>query len=537
MSIKEKFSFLTWNRLNQSRFAAAVFSLLKEKVGRDSPEFTGVPTAPTAPRGTNDTQIATTEFVVAMIGTVPMTDTREYDLIIDSDEKFQLWKSGGTWPRVLIRKGSWGDGSEINLSLRGTKVIVGEVDSVLCASLYYISKPTAYGYFMSGVNVRFAGVISQASVTPFRNCVNLYDCTADISGTDTIGVRTTVYGFYLCDNLINCKAKIDYSMPLDETSAKAMHCFDNCNRMINCSAEEKVITRVNTDGISSLSHGPVFYCNNLVGCRVKLVLEMDSPLSCNNSAYCMFGCKFISDCNLEIELKYGANAFVDYSKGKISGHFMSSCLWANGCNMIANIQTGDKYLSFIGVFSDEIHNCNMEITTSIPSDGTIPIPEIYGVLSRRGIHNNRIKLVSKGLDSKARLLGIIHNGGVHSDNDCVVGNAIEITAEATTPGIFAQCFTGILSGVGNSAYVNIKAGTAYGFSSCKSLTGCMATAKSETGNGYGFINCRRTHNCMKYEKYGACTTALFRDCYASATINPDHIVADTANGGFNDLTN
>jgi hypothetical protein len=36
-------------------------------VKTDSPNFTGTPTAPTAPPGTNTTQIATTEFVTAAI--------------------------------------------------------------------------------------------------------------------------------------------------------------------------------------------------------------------------------------------------------------------------------------------------------------------------------------------------------------------------------------------------------------------------------------------------------------------------------------
>ena len=42
-------------------------------IGCDSPEFTGTPKAPTAPKGTNTTQIATTAFVAAAIAAIQIT--------------------------------------------------------------------------------------------------------------------------------------------------------------------------------------------------------------------------------------------------------------------------------------------------------------------------------------------------------------------------------------------------------------------------------------------------------------------------------
>lgn len=52
-----------------SSLNASVTVLSNGKADKDSPAFTGVPTAPTAVAGTNTTQLATTAFVQASIGT------------------------------------------------------------------------------------------------------------------------------------------------------------------------------------------------------------------------------------------------------------------------------------------------------------------------------------------------------------------------------------------------------------------------------------------------------------------------------------
>ena len=54
---------------NFATLDASVTDLSNGKADKDSPAFTGVPTAPTAVAGTNTTQLATTAFVQASIGT------------------------------------------------------------------------------------------------------------------------------------------------------------------------------------------------------------------------------------------------------------------------------------------------------------------------------------------------------------------------------------------------------------------------------------------------------------------------------------
>jgi hypothetical protein len=61
---------------------SAIQTQLNAKAPLASPTFTGVPTAPTATIGTNTTQVATTEFVLANTGTIP-SDTITSAMIVD----------------------------------------------------------------------------------------------------------------------------------------------------------------------------------------------------------------------------------------------------------------------------------------------------------------------------------------------------------------------------------------------------------------------------------------------------------------------
>lgn len=53
-----------WTKHLIAKFWEKVKNLVSPKADKDSPEFTGVPTAPTATDGTNTDQIATTAFVM-----------------------------------------------------------------------------------------------------------------------------------------------------------------------------------------------------------------------------------------------------------------------------------------------------------------------------------------------------------------------------------------------------------------------------------------------------------------------------------------
>ena len=53
-----------------------------------SPEFTGTPTAPTAPDGTDTTQVATTEFVQNAVENIPVATASSNGLMSDADKNF-----------------------------------------------------------------------------------------------------------------------------------------------------------------------------------------------------------------------------------------------------------------------------------------------------------------------------------------------------------------------------------------------------------------------------------------------------------------
>lgn len=87
--------------------------------------------------------------------------------------------------------------------------------------------------------------------------------------------------------------------------------------------------------------------------------------------------------------------------------------------------------------------------------------------------------------------------------------------------------TGI--GTGNGS------GSGYGFSDCTNLSNCTGTGTStSTGSGYGFSSCSAARYCAAG---GHCTTSAFNYSFASNSYTNTYACADTANGGFNNVTN
>ena len=58
------------NFISSENIEEIVYAIDTIKADKESPEFTGIPTAPTASLNTNTTQIATTEFVNTAIDTL-----------------------------------------------------------------------------------------------------------------------------------------------------------------------------------------------------------------------------------------------------------------------------------------------------------------------------------------------------------------------------------------------------------------------------------------------------------------------------------
>lgn len=98
-----------WLEAQFGKFATAVKNWANGKFApKASPEFTGVPTAPKAEKGTNTTQIATTSFVkeavdaavLEGVGSIDLTSFFD-DVAYDSESKNIQFKNGGEVKKTL----------------------------------------------------------------------------------------------------------------------------------------------------------------------------------------------------------------------------------------------------------------------------------------------------------------------------------------------------------------------------------------------------------------------------------------------------
>jgi hypothetical protein len=95
--------------------------------------------------------------------------------------------------------------------------------------------------------------------------------------------------------------------------------------------------------------------------------------------------------------------------------------------------------------------------------------------------------------------------------------------------------------------ISVGGGNGIGFSDCTNLTKCTGTGSgsgsgsgSDGGStyGYGYYNCTGVSHCAKNSEFTS-TTATFDTatcCANQGTYSSTYKVANTANGGFNDLT-
>jgi hypothetical protein len=144
-------------------------------------------------------------------------------------------------------------------------------------------------------------------------------------------------------------------------------------------------------------------------------------------------------------------------------------------------------------------------------------------------------------------LKIIINGISSSDvrgfSKCInIKNCIvEITDNSSMFATVCSGFESCENLINCSGYTTVNAvadysHTAYGFSSCKNIMWCKGRAIAINGTvniGIGFKDCNTVQQCKKLD---TSTTGTFSNCYASNASNATYAVADTANGGFNDVT-
>lgn len=86
MTLPQKIKNLTWwnSDVKLKDILTTQQQQIESKISSDSPTFTGIPTAPTAPNGTNTTQIATTQYVLANSSTSTPIDTSFLEIIYNS---------------------------------------------------------------------------------------------------------------------------------------------------------------------------------------------------------------------------------------------------------------------------------------------------------------------------------------------------------------------------------------------------------------------------------------------------------------------
>lgn len=192
-----------------------------------------------------------------------------FTYVVDSDEALEAWAnntSGNDYTSVLIKRGIHTSNKKINLTTTGTKVIVGEVDSILkitesSAEIFkYDEKPNTSDYYMENVCVDISSTYRPSA---FVNCINLTKCKV-VGGTGQYGN----IGFKNCSDLYNCYAiAADYS-------------FQSCSNLINC------IGKTNNSGRTT--YGNAFKaCSNLMYC------------SATESDYSIVGCLSVKFCQAQ----------------------------------------------------------------------------------------------------------------------------------------------------------------------------------------------------------------------------------------------
>jgi hypothetical protein len=218
----------------------------------------------------------------------------QYDLVIDSNAKFLSWQTSGTWPKVLIRTGTWTLASGgIDLTARGTKAIVGESGSQLLFAntdkgLYYTSLPTDSDHYIRDVAVSCAYT---GSSTGFTNCTNLTNCTAigngtvtgvglygcsnlngcigQGTGTDTVNINNSGYGFSSCTNLNGCVGTgtgTGGSVQGDASGLGAGAGFFNCSILSHCIGKGYA-SNTTASATLYLEAGGFFKCSYLSNCN------------------------------------------------------------------------------------------------------------------------------------------------------------------------------------------------------------------------------------------------------------------------------
>lgn len=249
-----------------------------------------------------------------------------FTYVVDSDESLAAWVNndpGNDYSCVLIKKGEWTSSKNLDLTITGTKIIIGEADSKLIfniaestqsTAILYSTIPEINEHFMFNVNLVCN---REENAIGFNQCVNLYNCSVEANGG-------RASGFYKCENVINCVAKCnatgtEYSVPfyfsngLNNCVAFATaqegtaYGFSKCEKLNNCKVAE-LSSNVKVCGFNN--------CNVCVGCT----FENDVTYHAVNG---FFGCKKLFAC-------------IAVANGTTEGNAFYGCGYIDGCEASGN---------------------------------------------------------------------------------------------------------------------------------------------------------------------------------------------------------
>jgi hypothetical protein len=365
-------------------------------------------------------------------GLISDTNARgmNYDYIIDSNAKFEAWQSMTSGcEKVLIKKGTWthgGSGGYINLSITGTKVIVGEYGSTLVFSdsrsdgaLYYANISDATGY-MQGVTIQITG--AGTNKCGFENCSNLDRCycTANISGAYT----TTA--FRGCTNLTNGTSNAI------NTGSSLNYGFYNCTHLRKC-------VTLNTGANTGFKAG-FSLCNFLTDCTGNV-----TNTSSNSSNITAFeACNSLENCSAFATM-------ITNGTGIVNG-FLNSTKLSN-CTSNATSVTGNAY-GFNNCGSLSACSGTGQSTTT-PGIG-IGFSDCIGLQGCIGTGTGKAVsgVTGLGFASCSRLSGCVGTGSCTLVSGAGEGNGFKSCTQVVA-----------CSGIGTSS----SGGAGYGFSGCKSM--------------------------------------------------------------------
>ncbi|MDR2359390.1 MAG: leucine-rich repeat domain-containing protein [Prevotellaceae bacterium] len=284
----------------------------------------------------------------------------DFTYIVDSDEALAGWANnvaGHDYTKVLIKQGTWSSDKEINLTTAGTKVVVGELGSLLSFTsadgLVYNSLPSSNEYWMMGVNA----LVDNYGAS-FRYCINLTNCYGSgqmifaycsnlINCTGFIRAynQNNTYSFFYCKKLTNCYSSNNNNTyydffhcdDLSNCTGSGKMCFDSCTNLSNCTGSSSFS---NNHCFSSCTYLTNCACSSGPGYSFSNCKKLTNCTSSNNSSNGFYSCSELTNCTGGNNVSYGFYGCTDLVNCTISTNGGSSAGFSNCTNLTNCAGTG-----------------------------------------------------------------------------------------------------------------------------------------------------------------------------------------------------